>query len=189
VRPDGARRAAEPDRRVRILGEDMANTEERLARIEARLAQLEDLEGIRRTMAAYCTAVDNKDIQGLAAVFAQDSEFSVVPWNLGAKGHAEIVKFYARAFLDSGATRHYLTNEAIERSGDGYRSVCYFQNSVDAAPQSLRGWGIYEDILVREGGVWKFKSKKVTVQVLGPFDQGWAGTTEVTDVHAGMHEH
>jgi ketosteroid isomerase-like protein len=167
----------------------MGNTDDRLARLEARLQQLEDLEGIRRTVAAYCTAVDNKDLQGLAAVFAQDSEFAVAPWGMGAKGHAAIVEFYARAFQDSGPTRHYLTNESIERDGDGYRSVCYFQNAVAVAPRSLRGWGIYEDRFVREGGAWKFASKRVTVQVLGPFDQDWNAAGEVTDVHASMRDH
>ncbi len=167
----------------------MASNDDRFAALEARLARLEDLEGVRRAMALYCTAVDNKDIAALAPLFARDAEFAVAPWGMGATGHAAIVEFYRRAFLDSGPTRHYLTNEVIEADGDGYRSVCYFQNSVEAAPQSLRGWGIYEDSFVREDGVWKFSRKRVTVQVLGPFDQGWSGTRELTDVHAGMRDH
>jgi ketosteroid isomerase-like protein len=167
----------------------MPTIEEKLALLEARLRHLEDLEGVRQTMRNYCTAVDNKDIAALAPLFAVQAEFSVDPWSLVAKGHAAIVEFYARAFLDSGATRHYLTNEVIVPDGAGYRSFCYFQNSVDAAPQSLRGWGNYEDWFVREDGTWKFRRKKVTVQVLGPFDQGWAGGRELTDVHAGMRDH
>jgi len=167
----------------------VTTTDDVLARLAARILRLESIEGVRRTMALYCTAVDNKDIEALAPLFARDAEFAVAPWGMGARGHAAIVEFYRRAFLDSGPTRHYLTNEVIEPDGDGYRSVCYFQNSVDAAPQSLRGWGIYEDWFIREDGVWKFRRKQVTVQVLGPFDQGWSGSREVTDVHASMRDH
>lgn len=167
----------------------MSDANERIARLEARLARLEDLESIRQLTSRYCTAVDNKDIAALAPLFARDAVFTVAPWGLGATGHADIVAFYARAFQDSGPTRHYLTNERIEPDGDGYRSTCYFQNAVAVEPKSLRGWGVYEDRFVREDGAWKFARKQVTVQVLGPFDQDWNAAGEVTDVHASMHDH
>lgn len=166
----------------------MSSLEERLARVEARLDLLEDIESVRKTIARYCKGIDDKDIDALAALFAADAQVTVSPWGLSASGHAAVVDFYAQSFHDSKATRHYLSNAVIEPDGQGYRSHCYFQNAVDSPPQSLRGWGIYEDRFIREDGAWKFLNKRIEVQVLGPFDEGWSGAAAVADVHAGMRE-
>lgn len=166
----------------------MSNLEERLAQVEARLARLEDIESVRKIIARYGKALDTKNIDALKQLFAVEAAVTVSPWGLSASGHAAVMDFYAQSFLDSEATRHYMTNAEIEPEGEGYRSHCYFQNSVDSPPQSLRGWGIYEDDFVREDGVWKFLNKRIIVQVLGPFDEGWSGAAAVADVHAGMRE-
>lgn len=166
----------------------MSDLDDRLARTEARLALLEDIESIRKIIARYGKALDDKNIDALKPLFAANAEVTVAPWGLSASGHGAVIDFYAQSFLDSESTRHYMTNVEIEPAGEGCRSHCYFQNSVDSPPQSLRGWGIYEDDFVREDGVWKFLSKRITVQVLGPFDEGWSGAAAVADVHAGMRE-
>lgn len=166
----------------------MADLEDRLTRIEARLGVLEDIESIRKIIARYGKALDEKDIDALKPLFAAGAELTVTPWGLSAMGYQAVIDFYAQSFLDSESTRHYMTNAEIEPAGMGYRSHCYFQNSVDSPPQSLRGWGVYDDDFIREDGVWKFASKRITVQVLGPFDEGWSGAAMVADVHAGMRE-
>ncbi|MBI3951795.1 MAG: nuclear transport factor 2 family protein [Acidobacteria bacterium] len=162
----------------------MVSVEERLQEIEAKLRYLENLEVIRKRLGQYCRALDAKDVKLMEPLFSQDIELSVIPWGFEFRGRQPVLEFYARAFLDSSSTRHNYTNEHIEADGEGYKSFCYFHSTVELTPHSLIGWGTYEDTLILEDGVWKFKKKVITVLVLTPIDKGWAGPDKILPVHS-----
>ena len=64
----------------------MASIDERLQRIEAQIQQLNDVEAVRKNLAAYCRAVDAKDIKLLESLFSRDMELSVSPWSFEFRG-------------------------------------------------------------------------------------------------------
>ena len=162
----------------------MSSIEERLRRIEVQIQQLSDVEAVRKNLAEYCKAVDTKNIDLLASLFSQDMDLSVSPWSFEFHGRDAIIDFYTKAFLDTDGSRHNCVNEVIESSADGgYKSSCYFHSTIAIGPESLVGWGNYDDTFVLEDGVLKFKKKVITVMVLTPLKAGWAGPDKIMSVH------
>jgi len=162
----------------------MTSIEERLRRIEVQIQQLSDLEAVRRNLAAYCKAVDTKNIDLLGSLFSQDMDLSVSPWSFDFHGRDAIIDFYTKAFLDTDGSRHNCVNEVIEAiEGGGYKSSCYFHSTIAIGSESLVGWGNYDDTFVLEDGVLKFKKKVITVMVLTPLKAGWAGPDKIMSVH------
>jgi len=161
----------------------MASIDERLQRIEAQIQQLNDVEAVRKNLAAYCRAVDAKDIKLLESLFSRDMELSVSPWSFEFRGRDAVIDFYAKAFLDTDDSRHNCANELIETCEGGYTSSCYFHSTVAIGSESLVGWGNYDDSFVLEDGVLKFKKKVITVIVLVPLKNGWAGPDKIVAVH------
>ena len=162
----------------------MASIEERLQQIEAQIRQLNDLEAVRKNLAAYCKAVDTKNIELLGSLFSRDMELSVSPWSFDFQGRDAVIDFYTKAFQDTDGSRHNCVNEIIEAvEGGEYRSSCYFHSTVAIGSESLIGWGNYDDTFVVEDGVLKFRKKLITVMVLVPLKAGWAGPDKIVSVH------
>jgi uncharacterized protein (TIGR02246 family) len=152
----------------------------RLQAVEERLQHLDNLGTVRRVMAEYCRAIDTGDIKTVEALFSRDAEVTVVPWGLECKGRDAIVEFYRQFFQSEMKNgRHNLANEIIERDGDGYRSFCYFHETVERDGDSLVGWGTYEHTFLHEDGAWKICKKRVTIMVLASIHKGWAGPEKI----------
>jgi hypothetical protein len=45
--------------------------------------------------------------------------------------------------------------------------------------ESVVGWGTYEDKLTHEDGMWKFAERRITIHVLTPLKNGWAGPNKI----------
>jgi hypothetical protein len=162
----------------------MTSIEERLRRIEGQIQQLFDVEAVRKNLAAYCKAVDTKNIDLLGSLFSRDMDLSVSPWSFEFHGRDAIIDFYIKAFLDTDGSRHNCVNEVIQASeGGGYTSSCYFHSTIAIGSESLIGWGNYDDTFILEDGVLKFKKKVITVMVLAPLKAGWAGPDKIVSVH------
>jgi hypothetical protein len=61
-------------------------------------------------------------------------------------------------------TRHQIVNHVIDVDGDTAKTTAYWFAMTNRTPQGdvqLLYMGHYEDILVREGGKWLFKERKV----------------------------
>lgn len=158
----------------------MSSLEARLQTVEERLQHLDNLDTVRRVMAEYCRAIDTGDIKTVEALFSRDAELTVVPWGLECKGRDSIVGFYRQFFQSEMKNgRHYLANEIIDHDGEGYRSFCYFHETVEREGDSLVGWGTYEHAFIHEDGTWKMCKKRITIMVLASIHKGWAGPEKI----------
>jgi hypothetical protein len=154
-----------------------------MAEIRSRLTHLENLEAIRKTLSQFCLALDAKNPALLPELFSHDCVQVVEPWSVVTNGIDEIVSFYANAFPDTRSSRNYTTNETIEMADTGYKLRCQFLNTAASPPHSIIGWGDFEDVLIEEDGLWKFKSKKITMLMLTQLDKGWADGSGLLDIH------
>lgn len=116
----------------------------------------------RRTVARYAEAIDHKDVEAVAAVFAEDSELL----RLGevTTGRDEIAAFYGGFFPTVGHMRHFLTNTLAEPDGDVVRATSRFSFLQVLDDGTRFGWGDYVDIIrptADHDGV--FVSKQITV--------------------------
>jgi uncharacterized protein (TIGR02246 family) len=128
--------------------------------LEARVQVLEDRAEIEQLLLQYGRALDARDFDAYADLFAADGEWS---GSIGTfKGPANIKAAMLKAFpaLPAGTTPvptfHLLTNALIDVHGDRATAVSKWTFiRVDGKPNIALA-GRYEDTLVREHGRWKF---------------------------------
>ncbi len=137
----------------------------------ARIRRLEDIEAIKQLAVAYKLALDSKDSEAYAALFAAQGTLWCAP-EIVATGRSAI-----RALVEgmsgnllteqTGTDFHAIANHLIELEGDtatGSLTWLYFTVGVDGAPE-LSKLGHYVDEYVREGGRWCFQRREAPTDI------------------------
>ncbi|MGH8325538.1 MAG: nuclear transport factor 2 family protein [Steroidobacteraceae bacterium] len=121
----------------------------------------------------YMVALDAGDIDTIMTAWAQDG---VLEWARGTERGAPAIRKAMADFskarevpVPEGAasrprTRHHILNHVIDVSGDTARTTAYWFGITNQTPQKdvqLFFFGHYEDELVRRGGRWLFKQRRV----------------------------
>jgi hypothetical protein len=121
----------------------------------------------------YMVAVDAGDIEAVMATWHPQG---VLIWVGGTETGAGEIRDAMSNFggaryeaIPDGATsrqrtRHQIMNHVIDVDGDTAKTSAYWFAMTNRTPQGdvqLLYMGHYEDILVREGGKWLFKERKV----------------------------
>lgn len=135
-----------------------------------RLERLERRELARAASIAYAEAVDGRDLDAIAAAFAEDATLTIPSGTL--VGRSEILDFF-RARLAGSVKRHFLSNVVVT-DGDPLqvRSYYLFTSREDGA--SGFGWGRYRDeVVVTASGVAVLSAKTIEPDLAGSIDEGW----------------
>lgn len=129
--------------------------------VDARLKQLEDKDQIAQLLIDYGRHLDSRDLAAYASLFATDGE-----WVGGfgtVKGRSEIKTFMEKS-LGTGPNRgnsyHIMSNFMITVKGDtatAWSRWTFVTPGANGA--TIAQAGRYDDTLVRENGVWKFKKR------------------------------
>lgn len=143
----------------------VARTQARDAQLE-RLQRLEDREQILDLFTAYGATLDRDDFAAFGELFAEDADYGSGP---GAMVHGRAA---IRSSLESIMARnpahlpkpdfHLYFNPTIEVSGDRAtaRSLgAYVVPDPAAKGARLAILVTYEDVLVRQGGRWRFQKR------------------------------
>jgi hypothetical protein len=153
-------------------------------------AEIEDL------MARYLFAMDYHDADAYAECFTEDGELD---WAMGvAKGReairAEALSFKAKIgeiFKDSegrpAKLRHAVCQKAIRIEGDRAWNTGFWWEMTNGGPDGSMmtpSFGIYEDELVREGGHWLFRRRKIYNEFLAGRESGPANPVRAMDAAA-----
>lgn len=141
--------------------------------IEARLRALEDRAEIAELRASYCHVLDHRDWDALVQMFTEDGEFDGLAH---ARGRAEIHRFFA-GFVDGMAEGfwHFCTNPTITLDGDRAQGRISMQYLSVKKGVSYVSAGHYDDLLVRDGGQWKFRKRKISFYYHAPLSEGFVG--------------
>jgi 3-phenylpropionate/cinnamic acid dioxygenase small subunit len=128
-----------------------------------------DKDAIRELLARYCFLLDGYRLREFAALFTADGEW--ISRNGKATG-PEAIEQLLRGMVPEpapGARRkHFTTNIIIELSGDRATVISNFLVVRDSASgPAIAVAGTYEDIVVRSGAEWKFKSRKLSHDIAG----------------------
>jgi uncharacterized protein (TIGR02246 family) len=131
---------------------------------------LEEKEAIRDLMSAYCFHVDNGEFDQFAALFAQDGIFEAGP--LGKLRGRNAIRDFITAQVprpgEGPARKHCTLNHIIRVNGSEARADSYIvvlRESGEGIIASLAGR--YEDLLVKEGGEWRFKLRRIHFDISG----------------------
>jgi uncharacterized protein (TIGR02246 family) len=156
---------------VLYLGvERLAYTAEGNAALEARLQRMEDKDAIHALLVAYGRALDKRDFPAYGALFAREGT-----WKGGmgsATGPTAIAKMVEAGFGRMAPelytnSNHVMTSFEIAVDGDSataWSRWLWVVVGANGKPQVERA-GHYEDVLVREGGSWKFKSRQAFTEI------------------------
>jgi hypothetical protein len=150
------------------------------------LDELVARERIRDTIARYTWCGEFMDRAGFADCFTADGVLEI-KGSATYVGRSEIIEMMlgvrdrTRSALDAAAPslgdaapvmRHFVANTRIELvSLDRARAFSYF--TVFMPPHGHDHWGRYADELVREGELWRFTKRRVSVDGGVPASRMW----------------
>ena len=158
-----------------------ATLEERLARVEDRLA-------LRELASRYNIAIDNRDLDTVGALFTEQAFFGSADGAMGATGPKAIVEQFKLRFSVLGASNHFTHDQLInfespQRATGLVASHAEVWRNEQAMITALR----YADVYEKQNGVWRFAERKLSFmyylsladypQMLGRRDRNRAGPT------------
>ena len=177
----------------------MSDVEQRLAALEHRVGELEDLNAIRRLHWAYGYYIDFNRPDEVAELFAEDG--SVVFLSGEYVGKAGVKRLYGDwiqqrftggrpgpvhgLLLDHFQMQDVITVAPDRQTAKGrFHGILLggghddFQDTrEEMMPQQFMEAGIYENDYVVENGQWKIKRLNYMMQWQGNYEEGWAHTT------------
>lgn len=127
----------------------------------------------------YMVAVDAGDMDTVMSTWADDGE---LVWADGTEHGKAAIRKAMEGFsqarnrsIPQGATawprsRHFILNHVIDVKGDTATTTAYWFEITNNTPQKdvqLVYFGHYEDTLVKRGGRWLFRTRKVYNESLG----------------------
>jgi hypothetical protein len=132
--------------------------------MDAELREMLDHHKIRKTLQEYCFACDRADELAIAALYVEDSwdDHGVV--RAPGREYAEVMT--ARLLQNSRSIAHYLGQSTIEVDGDAAGAETYYiavMVTVDDEGREIcnQMGGRFVDRLVREGGGWLIKHRRI----------------------------
>ena len=143
--------------------------------VETRLANLEAKDEVRAFIASYCTIIDRiGKIGDLADLFTEDAVLRNPAGVLS--GRQAIESYYAAFYADDVKfSRHHAVNQVVTILEPGAaRHEAYFIAMIGRHGESAVVFGRYEDLVVKQEGVWRFKDKLNDVVGTAPLETGWA---------------
>lgn len=143
-------------------------------------------EGIRKTVALYTHAVDNRRYEELRRVFAADGSIAV--HGRGAlNGIEQIIAVMVAGAAERGAAnpghfqRHNLTSAMIELDGpDRATAVHYVMVVTELGFDHV---GMYRDVFRRSGDEWLIEQREARMEWVCPDSRfaAWLGTPQPAD--------
>lgn len=129
----------------------------------------DEKDAIREQMARYCYALDACRFADVAALFAEDGEWTT---NYGAaRGRAEIERLLDGIVPKPGEgpqRKHYITNIIIALEGDAANVTSDYLVVRESASGLLPVMGgRYKDRFVKRGGAWLFARKELEHHIFG----------------------
>ena len=130
---------------------------------------LADKDAIRELLARYCFLLDDYKLKEFAALFTGDGEW--ISRNGKAAG-PDAIERLLRGLVPEPAPgkrrKHFTTNIIIDLAGDRATVASNFLVVRDSeAGPAIAVAGTYDDIVVRTGEGWKFKSRRLSHDIAG----------------------
>lgn len=158
----------------------VAQLQDTVAALERRIERLEDVAAIEKLVSAYGYYLDKQMWDEFANLFADDAtmEISKRGVYVGRARIREALHLFGPQFIESGHLHNHIQLQPlITVAPDGHtawvRSRVFSQLATYEGVGVLSGQ-IYENELVKEDGVWKFKRDHSFTTYFGDYERGWA---------------
>ncbi len=141
------------------------------ALIEQRLMRLEARAEIRNLITRYCVAIDDRDLAGIGACFAEQASFSSADGVMHATGRQAVVAQFEGRFAVLGPCFHFTHDHTLDFE-DGSTTEAY---GLVLSHAELWRHGAaylaamrYADRYVLERGAWCFASRVISFLYYAP---------------------
>jgi len=157
--------------------------EERVRALEARVQKTEDIDAINKLTRAYGYYVDKAQWNDIVDLFSDDCRVEIAGRGVyrgrdGADTIFRKVMGGGKIGLSQGALfNHMILQGVVDVAPDGKTAYGRWRAFIQIGTYQQFGmWaeGTYENIYVKENGVWKFKDLHYFATYYTPYDQGWA---------------
>ena len=156
----------------------MNDIEARLAALETEVGALRAINDIRAVLSRYAIGVDEKRVEVLREIFADDAYLGVPAWQAEHHGAGAIMTFFETYWARFDNPRRYYTNEDIKVEGDNATAFMYWHVTQDLGDISVLGWGTYDWGFVRRDQHWLIQREIVHIHAMTTLADGWAAQRE-----------
>jgi uncharacterized protein (TIGR02246 family) len=135
--------------------------------LEARVQRLEDLQAITQLLVDYGELLDQRDLDGFAALWDEDAEFTMSTGR-ASTGRAAIRAMLADVMAQSPkAAMHIETNPRVTLDGDRATSTIMYAVAFtqDDGLARVTMLGHHHDELVRTADGWRIKRRRNVVDL------------------------
>lgn len=155
---------------VPVAGQSKQSATPTVEALAARLKHFEDKEAIANLLIEYGRALDSRDFKRYASLFARDGSWSGGTGSVSG-GPQAIYDFMLANIggvkpggtpppVGFGRSYHIMSSFEIDMKGDTATASSRWAFVTAARGPGIQVAGRYEDTLVREDGVWKFKTRQ-----------------------------
>ena len=147
--------------------------------LTAKVKNLEDVEQISTVLIDYGRALDARDFRAYSALFAKDGSWS---GGLGSvSGGPQAIYDFMTSRIGAGPvgfgpTYHIMSSFKIDVNDDTATASSRWAFVTAARGPGIQVAGRYEDLLIRENGLWKFRSRRALNDLSAPTASAGAGT-------------
>ena len=147
------------------------------AAVEQRLRRVEDRFELAELVARYGQLLDDRDLEGVAQLYAADATFDSLSGPV--TGREAVVGYYADRLGAGGVTYHYPHSQVLSFTGDDDATGvvhAHAEMAIDgkAFVVALR----YLDEYRRDGGSWRFHSRRAQQLYALPLDEMATGMSD-----------
>ena len=143
------------------------------ATVEARLRRLEDRTELRELVGRYGLAIDDRDIEAIAALFTPDASFRSRDGVMDARGREAVIEQFRGRFAALGVTFHFAHDHVLEFGADPdvARGLVTSHAEVWRNGRALRAAIRYEDGYRRHEGRWRFTDRLLSFIYYVPVEE------------------
>jgi uncharacterized protein (TIGR02246 family) len=140
--------------------------------LEQRVAQLEDRFAIMDLVAAYCAAIDGRDLDAFVACFTPDGIIGYADGVMRIEGQDALRAYYTRRFGEYGMTFHYPHSHTVVIDGpdEAHGTVTAHAEMALQGEAWLAAFR-YSDRYRREDGRWRFAERELACWYYMPLSQ------------------
>lgn len=147
-----------------------AQLEDRLARLQARIDEMESRDAIRTLRARYHVFVNEDEGQRLHELFSEDASV-IYNGRPEVFGREAIRAFFANFPVQYA--RQFIHQHEVEVRGDTAIGHCYLDGRPVHGDRSMYVVGRFDDEYVRVDGRWMFKKVVLTVHYMVEAAEHW----------------
>jgi ketosteroid isomerase-like protein len=143
------------------------------ASLEARVRRLEDRAAIQDLIARYAVVIDDRDIDGIAALFTAEGSFRSRDGVMAARGREAVLEQFRGRFAALAVSNHFSHDHILEfgEGPDAATGLVTAHAEVWRNGRALIAALRYEDSYRREDGRWRFADRLLSFLYYLPVDE------------------